>query len=320
MKVIVPIELTGSMITYSSVSEPDVGEPALWDPLASYTYDIDSVPTGDRVIYAGKIYETLRVLSQSLNSRYTPLESTRKRVPRWVEVGSSNKMAMFDQFKSSATTFYGGTGTVTVTPGSTFDSIAVLYSTGVSQITVGVYSESDDVLRYSATYYVDFREQTTSWYSYFFQAFQPSKPLVITDLPTIYGNTYVTLTLTGIGEMSIGTLVLGSINNIGNLIRGASSGLLNFSTVERDTFGTSIMIPRRSVPVLSGNVYIDKSNVDTLITLKETLNARPGLWIGVNNSTDPFYEMFLVYGIYRQFSIEIDNPIGPIVSVELEEL
>ncbi len=320
MKVIVPIDITQSMLISSTVPEPDTGEPAAWDSASAYDYNSSLVPPGDRVYYNRRIYEVLRDLTASNNAKYTPEQTLTRRVPWWVEVAPTNKWAMFDSFRSTGTTMVGGTGTVVVEPGQLITSLAVLNNLNVNYINITAVSVSDNVVRLTQTYDVQRREGTTTWYQYFFQVFEYSKPLIITNLPTEYGNLRITLEFSGLGSMSVGSVILGNYHNIGKLTLGASADALNFSVLERDTFGSLTMIPRRSVPKTTQSVYIDKNDLDGLISLKETLNAVPGLWIGIEDPDHPFYELFVVYGIYREFSFDIDNPIGPMATLELEEL
>jgi hypothetical protein len=42
--------------------------------------------------------------------------------------------------------------------------------------------------------------------------------------------------------------------------------------------------------------------------------------VGVEDQNHPYFEAYLIFGFYRDFTFEIDNPIGPMISLELEEI
>lgn len=320
MKVIVPIELTSSMIISSSIPEPDAGEPAVWSSGNSYGYDSGNVPAGDRVIYNRKIYETLRNISLSLNAKYTPEQSVTRRVPFWVEIGSTNRWRVFDEFRSTYSTFTGGTGSVVIEPEQLVNSLAVLNASNVNYITVTAVSVSDSITRYTQVHDVQRRDPVDTWNEYFFRIFETSKPLVITNLPTSYGNLRITIEFSGSGSMNVDNIILGNYHTFGKLQIGGTSDTINFSTMDRDIYGNAILVPRRSVSKIGFSAYIDRTELDTVIDLRSQLNAVSALWVGIDDPTNEFYEMYLIYGIYRDFTIEVDNPIGPTVGLELEEL
>jgi hypothetical protein len=136
-------------------------------------------------------------------------------------------------------------------------------------------------------------------------------------LPT---STVIEVIYTGTAPLSIGSLVLGSYLYIGSTQIGTECLYLNFSSIDRDTYGDAYFIKRKSVPKTQQKVYINKSEINTILQYRDELDAVPAVWSGLDdNTTHPYFNALLIYGFYREFSFEIDNPVGPMINLELEE-
>lgn len=168
-------------------------------------------------------------------------------------------------------------------------------------------------------YYLNTRN-VYDWWTYFTTQFIPKKSLVLEDLPTGYSGMRVTITFTGSNPMSIGSCIIGDSTFIGRLAHGAELDALNFSTMERDIFGNATLVPRKEVSTLSAKLHVDKTIFENVQAIKADLDARPAVWVGIENSDDPYYHALIFLGIYREFNFQLDNPIGPSATLELEEM
>jgi len=304
MIVIPPIPITTSNLVSSTVAEPSPGETA-WNSATSYTVGQVVIRTTTHRKYECQIAGVDAGLPES-----TPT--------RWLDVGPTNKWAMFDQnrnLQTVATT----TMTIEVTPGKRINSIAVL---GVQAKTVTVTMKVGSTVVYGPVVKNMNGRITSSWSEYFFGAFDYVPSLLITDLPPYSGATIVvTLNNTSGQEVKCSGLVIGNKIFLGNVQYNASSDSLNFSKIERDEFGNSLLIPRRTVPKTNQTLWVDKENVNTLRSVRTTLNAIPALWSGLDEDYDnPYFESILIYGIYKQFEINLSAPSYAEVQLELEEL
>lgn len=299
MIVIPPITLTASMIT-STIAEPSAGE-TLWNPATSY-----SNPTRVYRAETHKIYESSSVAG-TVDS-VVPELSIYTTVPKWVEVASTNKYAMFDtlrNIKSYATTSM----VIVLNPTQRIDALAILGMENVSHVLV-----TTSYGGVSATIV----DKDNSYVSNGITAYYPS--CITLDIPPYY-NVTITITLIGTGTIKCGNCVAGIYENIGIIQKGIAADAINFSTVERDLYGNATLIQRRNIPKISATLIADKSIINKVGRLREYLNAKPAVWSGLDQSTsDNYYEALLIIGFYKNFTINIDNPIAITINLELEEI
>ena len=101
---------------------------------------------------------------------------------------------------------------------------------------------------------------------------------MLTDLPPFSGATIeVTLSNPGL-PVECSTVVIGSKVFLGKIQFNARSDALNFSKIERDDFGNSLLIPRRTVPKTQQTLWVEKADVNTIRQIRKDLNAVPALW------------------------------------------
>jgi hypothetical protein len=233
---------------------------------------------------------------------------------KWNHIGTTNKWAMFD-FDRSLGTFQAAPIEVSITPGKRINSLALLGVIGTSiTITVTVAA----VVVYTVTRSMTGRS-TLSWYNYFFGEFDQIQSLLITDLPP-YADAVITVLIDGTG-VSCGACVLGNAIDIGNVLYGARSDGLNFSKIERDEFGNSVLVRRKTVPRTTQTLEVVKDRVNLVQSVKKQLNATPAVWSGLGSEdTDGYFESLLILGVYKQFEINIAEPSRALVNLELEEL
>lgn len=284
------------MLTSSSIAEPDttVGEVA-WNSATNYT-------TGTRVVRTTthRIYERL---SPGGTDAVIPESAPTK----WLDLGPTNRWAMFDLYRSTASTF-STSCTLVITPGVRTSSLAILgKSLGV--ITVNITSSSVNI--YSKT-----SNPSDRGVEVFSDNYQDN--LVLLDLPLVR-DSIITITST-VTSGSISTVLLGTNVFLGKTKKGHTNDSLNFSTIDRDIFGNSILVARRSVPKTQQSLLVKKSNVNNVLAVREMLNARPALWMGLDNQTEGYFKSLLILGIYKELTLSLDYPDYANCTLELEEL
>lgn len=293
MIVIPPIILNSTNITSTAPTSMD---PAVWNSGSTY-YQGNTVQVAGTV---NKIYECIAV---SVTAGYSPEVDVTKATPKWVEIGGTNKYAMFDGLRDTATVTTTGTGiTVIATLSTVADSVSILRIRNITQVVIKGYSTYPTTVVYNKTY------NTTNLVN-----------LIVTDLPTS-SNLTVEVIFTGTAPISIGTLVIGKYIYLGTLQQGAECISLNFSSIDRDTFGNPYMIKRRSVPKLQLKIFTEANNISNLLYYKSIIEAVSVVWVGLESqTTSKYYNALIMQGFFKEFSFEIDNPIGPMINLEIEE-
>jgi hypothetical protein len=235
----------------------------------------------------------------------------------WEDIGPTNKWAMFDTLRNTATQLASPL-TVVITPGQRVDSIALLGLVADSA-TITMTSVTGGGTVYSYTQTLSTRE-VSDWYAYFFAKFSTKPSVVLFDLPP-YTDAVITVTLTrSTGYVSCGALVLGTNVYVGRVLHQAENDALNFSTIDRDLFGSAVLVQRRTVPKVNVPVRFTKSNTQTLLDLRVTLNAVPAVWAGLDTDDDGYFGAFLILGVYKQFKLTADQPDEGMATIEVEEI
>jgi hypothetical protein len=301
MRVIPPLAVTPAILTSSTCAEPSAGETA-YNAGTSYALDAVVVVAADH-----RTYQSL----QAGNVGHPPISSP----TWWLDIGPTNRWKMFDLLRNTQTE-QASPLTVVLTPGVRVDSLALLGLVGDS-VTVAMTNGGTTV--YTHTEDLNTRD-VLDWYDYFFLPFGNIPSLVLFDLPP-YSGGVITVDITAAsGNAKCGSLVVGSNVFIGDIRYNAESDALNFSTVERDAFGNSTLIPRRSVPKTTQEILCKKDRINKARDLRTALNAMPAVWSGINSSSDGYYEAFLILGYYRRFLINMAYACEALITLDLEEI
>jgi hypothetical protein len=295
-----------TMLTSSTVAEPDLtmGE-AAWNPATNYTL-------GTVVIRS----TTHRRYENTLAGVDAGLPEAAASASRWLDVGPTNKYAMFDTLRDTQTEASSPL-TVVLTPGERIDAIGVA---GLEAAEISISMTVDAVEVYTYTESLSTRD-VLGWYDFFFEPFTFKPTVARFDIPP-YTNGVITITITTeTGTVKCGAVIIGRQTYIGKLQLGAVSEEQNFSRIEREFDGTATLIQRRSIPKLTGQVFADKANTNRIRKLRTNLNAIPAFWSGLDDSTDDdFYDATQIIGIYKRFEIDITYPEHTLINLEVEEI
>jgi hypothetical protein len=299
MKIIKPHPVTDAMMLGSSIDEDDY--PA-WVSGATYAL-------GDRVIRTQThcIYERLAAGSSAIAPELD--------AATWLNVGPTNKWAAFDNVVG--TTSRGPSPLSYVIRAGSTDSLALFELTGRAAQVV-MKDVTDGTVVYDRTIDLDATE-IESFYEWFFHSeFSQRADIVLTDLPSQFANAELTVTITATsGYTAVGVLKTGLAADIGETQYGATVGITDYSRKERDAFGNVIVVER---------AYSKKANFSLLTTLSSfnriyrtlaSLRATPCVYIGTEADG---YEPLLIYGFFRDFSIDIQYPKHHLCSLEIEGL
>lgn len=288
--------VTGSGLVYTDLTDPT--------PLYS---SVTTYALGAKVRFNNTIWESL----QASNTNHSPDASP----TWWLSLGSDNIHAAFDNIvgtESKAT----GSMTLILKPG-VIDSISMInLQAAVTKIAV---TDPVEGTVYSQTLGMS-GASVYDWYQYFFyDPLLKRTQIAITDIPQ-YVNALVTIQIEGdIAELvSVAQIILGVSYYFGGTSYGATSGLIDYSTKETDEFGNITFVKRAFSKRLSAQVYVDNYNLNRVQTFLYSIRATPVVWIGAE---DPLLEeALIIFGFYREFSVDIAYPSFAMCSLDIEGL
>ena len=295
MKVIAPLTITEAMLTATTLPEADY---ATWSSGATYA-------AGDRRIKGHKIWES----AAGSNTNHDPETDTNH--DWWLEVGPTNRWAMFDGSVSTASTAAVDIE-VEITPGAIVDALAIIAGVGNS---VRVQMHDGATLVYDQTQSLD-STPIESWFDYFFADFALAGELLFQDLP-LYRSGVITVTITASsGEASVGALVLGRLHDLGNTRPGASSGYIDYSPKETDQWGTTKFEKGAFARTSSQQMWLYTDQARRISAIVTGLRATPAVWIGDDNTE--LFGVLTVFGLVRNFSIDLPGPVISYCTLEIE--
>lgn len=194
---------------------------------------------------------------------------------KWLTVGPTNRWAMFDQALGSTTTAQGSI-TVTLTAAA-IGAIALL---DVAAATVRVQTDT-----YDRTVAVT------------------AGAITFLDLPT--KTTRATVTITGPGAVSVGTLLAGDVVGLGTTEASPSAGITDYSRREVDEFGEVTVVPRDWAKKMTAKAAIATTAIDNVFARLAAVRATPVLWIGGRG-----LDALTIYGFFKSVSIEVGQAIS----------
>jgi hypothetical protein len=298
MQVLKPLTFQNSQLISTTAINAEA------DYSSTTTYSLGTI-----VSYSGNRYESL----QSSNLNKTPDVSP----TWWLNLGATNQFAMFDQFVNTSTT---ATTTLTTVyaPGSVFNSIALInVEAAIIEITIRDGITGPIVYQNSAGLSGN---NVTNWYDYFFlDPLLKRTQIVFSGLPA-YVNSYITIELTNSsGEIvSVGQIVAGDLVTLGQTQYGVSAGIVDYSIKETDEFGNTSFVKRAFSKRMQGDFFLNNDQLNRVHAYLASVRATPAVWIGSN---DPkFEEPLIIYGFYREFSLQIAYPNNSLYNIEIEGL
>lgn len=323
-----PTAINGGAIDYSSILEPTIGiDPAIW--VSGSNYLLGST------VYLPGTHRVYQAITNIVADNTSPDISIQLAIPKWAEIGSTNKFAMFDLYRNTPSIFtvdtiiprtVAGTAEIVNSAKISIDienidnlSIALLNLVNVGRVVVQCVDNTTSSIISTTSYDINNRE-VYDWWTYFTTQFIPKKSLVLDTLPSGYLDMKIIVYLLGSPDIEVGSFILGTSTYIGMLQQGSELDMVNFSTMERDVFGNAALVPRRSISSLKGELFIPKEIYEDVMSIKEDLDAIPALWVGIDDSEHSYYQSLLLFGIYRDFNFKLDNPIGVVANLELEEM
>lgn len=305
---------TGTAIAvYTSLQNGNTGNaPAsspLWWKLTGNTYALYNAGTtyadGDIVISATthRTYESL--VGSNLGNALTDTS-------KWTDIGPTNRWSMFDGSVTSQTSNPESIE-VTIQTTGRIDSVALL-NVDAAEVTVTMTDSVEGVV-FNETFSLVSPSGIIDWYAYFFEPIERLADLYVGDMPP-YAGAEIDVVLDGAGSTAkCGGLVLGLSKQIGETIYGSGVGIIDYSRKTTDTFGNFSVVERAFSKRANFTVNVPIGLTDQVQVLLSRYRAEPIVYVGSDR-----FGATLVYGFYKDFNVEIENPSYSVCNLQIEGL
>lgn len=292
--VVVPVKVTDASLVAHSVSEADY---AVYS--ASTTYN-----TGARVIVTTGYHLVYECLADGVVGKFPPDNPL-----QWVEVGPTNRWCAFDESGGTLTT---ATGSIEFQlTGDRIDSFGFL---DVDANSIRIQATSSEYPNYfDKTIALTDAALLNAWFGYFNAPIQRKRVAVEFGVPSIANSTY-TITITGTGQVSLGTFVMGNARELGFTEYGASISVKSYGTVLEDDYGRRTRVRRGYARRMQVSIFMERSVTDAVQRQFEALRETGALWV----AADGMYESTTIFGDYKDFQILLQYPTHNQCSVQIE--
>ncbi|NBT05821.1 MAG: hypothetical protein EBS54_03410 [Betaproteobacteria bacterium] len=267
-----------------------------------------------------KVLHPLTVNGITFKYQWTSLVANNTATPgtddtKWQRGDVGNKDAMFDGQVSIPTE---ATSPLTVTIRAPLANSVAFAGLVGSQLVVTVKDNGANPAVYTRTINLD-GTIVLDWYQYFFEPFVQLGEVVLTDLPP-YLLGQITMTLTSGSPVEVGEMVWGTSYVLGDegIEQGAAVSIIDYSRKDTDTDTGRTTFTRRAFSKrMSGQFLVDNDKINGVQRILADIRAVPSVYIG---SEDAQYAPLVVYGFYRDFSIDIAYPTKSLCRIEVEGL
>lgn len=289
--ILVPVDIVGTSGVLQSVTAggvelaEDTNPP--WSSTATYT---DEMVYKDHRVYVAteKTGNTNKDPSLLINQFNAAGQSN-----YWIDVGPTNRTAMFDG-KISSQTIAASPLSFTLTPGG-FGQFALLaidadsYTATVKDAPGGnvIYGEPITQLEGS---------MPSDYYEYFTERFKPLTQFV-RDAIERYSNSEITITLSKVtGPVKLGMFAIGSSMPVGIPQRNAVVNPGSFSYFKQDAFGNSTLKKRPNATGMRIPCVTENFNANAV---KDTIDSVAGTPVLVIGSRAPLFEWMTTFGVVK---------------------
>lgn len=284
----------------TNVAEADY---PLYDQLTSYAIN-------DTVIYidTNKHWVIRSLVASNVGNTPTGLDTDNK----WVKVSETNRWKMFD-LKTTSQTINASSIDVTVGLTSITNALylgnvqgAMLTVIGKDQFDAEIYNNTVNLVSTDGIY--------DPW-TYFFNPIEFIEEVVLDDLPPYALSEYQITVTTPSGNVAIGTLVLGYIQELALTRYGMTMSSIDYSIKQANDFGDFVITERGYSKTVDLNAYVESANKNSIITFLNRYRATPIVWIGSGS-----YLGSISYGFVKTYEVTAAGPEETRLQIKIEGL
>lgn len=285
MKFIRTTPITDAVLVSSSVAEDDA---PVW--VASSPYAVGNLVIRPNV---HRIFERQVAGTSATFPEADPIN--------WVDVGPTNRHAMFDS-KVGTVTSAPESMTVVLAAGR-INSLAIL---GLDANIAAVTLTASGEVVFDATINLVNGTRVGNWYDYFYEPFEQVTELVLKDLVDAalidmpaYGEGVLTITLSRPGgTVSCGLLAVGMLFTVGKTDYGGKVSIRDYSQKEADKFGNWGLNPGEYSKLMSLTVEVPAARADAVSKAVTRYRATNSIWLGADQ-----FGCLVIYGFPAEWSL-----------------
>jgi len=290
---------------------------------------VTNVPETDYTAWgSGTAYTTgtyVRYVANNVHKVYVALTNNTNKNPTtnptdWQDAGSTNAWKMFDQSVQSQTSQTSDIEVNIFLNGNVINNMTLMNVLG-TDVYMSMMHPTDGSL-YEKTIDLTSFFGVSDWYTYFFSAYTKETDFIFEGMPP-YGDATITLKIAanGAATRAVGVAIIGNGSDVSaeklGVEHSARLSIQDYSVKEQDSFGNYTIVERNFARRADFTVYVEPTDVNGLMQLLASRRATPTLYIG---STEDKYRCTIVYGFYKDFSIEIAYPSYSVCTLQLEGL
>jgi len=226
---------------------------------------------------------------------------------KWLDLGSTNRWAMFDQITASQTT-NAESVTLVLAPGVLVNSVVLANLIGSSVRIQQSISGYDRTISLNSHVAAD-------WYGWFYDPLITKSAVAFMDIPP-YSAGVLTITVSGAnGTAGCGVMVLGQATYIGTTLSNLVRGINDYSRITEDAWGGLVLTPGGYSDTLSVEVFVPEGYESQAVALLTSIRATPVMFVAGDN-----FDASIVYGILgRNWTVPM-AVTGNIARLELRGL
>lgn len=307
--VIPPVKITDSTLLSCSVPEPATGE-VLWNAATNYAI-------GDVVIRT-QTHRKYKALVAGVNA--TPPENSLiasgGNPARWLDIGSTNRWAMFDNVIGTQTIDSSGHLVVEIAPGP-IESLALLELLG-QRVKITAYESQ--AVGAAIIKEIDVNIDGSiinSFYDWFYADYEQQTNFVSLDIPAGFWNMKLKIEVFGSSGAGIGVLAAGRLIPLGATTVGAGVGIINFGKVTTDDFGNREWLEGTFARRITLPIVTERSELSRIDKQLSGLRSTPAVYVG---STKSELDALVCYGVYRDFYETIPGYSTVTLNLEIDGL
>lgn len=302
MKQISPTTITDEMLVSINVDEPAPGE-LVYSAGETYAKGARRI-----VLSTHRVYESLQDGNVGNNPTAEPAASP----VWWKNVGPTRKYAAFDG-QASTQSLATDTWTLVIEPGIV-EGIGLdgLVGNAVQiQMTAGPTGPEVFNREWSLE-----GSPITDWFEYFNAPFVQISRVVATDLPAM-SEGRITITVTGVGQVGLGSVIVGPVTDIGLTLAEVEIGDLDYSKKKVDAeTGDVTLEPGRSRDTVRCMVHTEIADVAKVMALLKKSRGLVCVWI--LETDDALNDALILFGFRRSFKLALKFTSLAYFTLEIE--